>query len=217
MKKNFVKLGALAVAVTLALVFAACAQPTDESAGAGTPTIIRLYLDKQAEALVTADATVKLTVGTLDAELLALNQFRWVNGGKTAYTLDSFSGLDPLDTLYLESATIKLTMLDPTAPTVGNVTVDVEDGKGYYVDIELVDLTFDSLDFGKIYSGSDSFYIKCTTDDGPINGAQDGDYYYTPDHLTRDSDPVFAPQTNDYIQTVDLSPGINELHFKYFN
>jgi hypothetical protein len=46
MKKTFVKLGVLAVA--LALVFASCAQPTDEE-GSSTkaPTIVRLRLDKQ--------------------------------------------------------------------------------------------------------------------------------------------------------------------------
>ncbi|MDR1250836.1 MAG: hypothetical protein LBK62_01590 [Treponema sp.] len=46
MKKNFVRLGVLAAA--LALIFAACAQPTDESSsGPNAPTIIRLHLDKQ--------------------------------------------------------------------------------------------------------------------------------------------------------------------------
>ncbi|MDR1252539.1 MAG: hypothetical protein LBK62_10280 [Treponema sp.] len=46
MKKTFVRLGVLAAA--LVLIFAACAQPTDESSsGPNAPTIIRLHLDKQ--------------------------------------------------------------------------------------------------------------------------------------------------------------------------
>jgi hypothetical protein len=107
-------------------------------------------------------------------------------------------------------------MVNTATPVAGNVTVDVEDGKGYYVDIELVNLTYDSLDFGKIYSGSDSFYIACTVASGPINGVTNATYLYTPDHLTLDSDPVTNQYAYDLIQPVDLSPGINELHFKHF-
>jgi hypothetical protein len=45
MKKNLLKLGALAVA--LVVLFAACAQPTEEaSSGSNKDTIIRLYLDR---------------------------------------------------------------------------------------------------------------------------------------------------------------------------
>lgn len=46
MKKTFVRLGVLAAA--LALIFVACAQPTEESSsGPNAPTIVRLHLDKQ--------------------------------------------------------------------------------------------------------------------------------------------------------------------------
>jgi hypothetical protein len=55
MKKTLVKLGAAALALTLALVFAACAQPTEESSGPNAPTIIRLYLDRDDATLVATD------------------------------------------------------------------------------------------------------------------------------------------------------------------
>jgi hypothetical protein len=62
MKKTFVKLGVLAVA--LALVFAACAQPTDEEEGSGTnaPTIVRLHLDKQ-ETVDFVNTTFEIRIG----------------------------------------------------------------------------------------------------------------------------------------------------------
>jgi hypothetical protein len=224
MKKNFVKLGALAFAVTLALVFAACAQPTDESAGgAGTPTIIRLYLDRQALPRVASGGADKLlfTVGTLDEELLAdttqsagAGRFRWVNGGVTSPTSkDGY--IEDVETPYLLSQDTALNAIFTTSSVVGNVAVDVEDGKGYYVDIELVDMTYDSIDQGKVFAGSDSFYISCVVTGTP-NGAVAGTYYYTPDHTSFHSDPTPGNETYDRIETVDLSPGINELHFKYF-
>jgi hypothetical protein len=216
MKKNFVKLGALALAVTLALVFAACAQPTDESAGAGTPTIIRLYLDRQALPAIAAAGADKLlfTVGTLDADEKELGTFRWVNGKVNAHDTNSGGDMDDPETLFLQSQdTALFAILDGT--DVGNVAVDVEDGKGYYVDIELVDMTYDSVDQGKVFSGSDSFYIACKVTGTP-NGTTSGTtYYYTPDHTSVHSDPL--TQSWDQIDTVDLAPGINELHFKYFS
>ena len=83
MKKNFVKQGALAVAVTLTLIFAACAQPVDEAAGADTPTILRVYLDRQALPSIIDDGTDSLlfTVGTLDAEAKELGNMRFINDG----------------------------------------------------------------------------------------------------------------------------------------
>jgi hypothetical protein len=61
MKKTFVRLGVLAAA--LALIFGACAQPTDESAsGPNAPTIIRLHLDKQ-ETVNFAGAIFEIRVG----------------------------------------------------------------------------------------------------------------------------------------------------------
>ena len=217
MKKNFVKLGALAVAVTLALVFAACAQPTDESTGAGTPTIIRLYLDRQAAPEIGASGpTLQLFVGTVDADSLETGAPRWVNNTKDdATSIPGTADYDPIDTLYLESAVI--TPLGITAGVPGNIAVDVEDGKGYYIDIELINLTYDSVDFGKTYSGSDSFYLACEVATDVVNGLAAGTYYYTPDHMSVASDPLTAGTTWDQVQTVDLSPGINEIRLKYFN
>ena len=226
MKKNFVKPGALAVAVTLAFVFAACAQPTDESAGAGSPTIIRLYLDRQDRPNITSGSDqLEFTVGTLDLDyqgsgylMNTSGAHRFVNGKVKAHDTNYYGDMDPVDTLYLQSKETPLyAIYNTTGSVVGNVAVDVEDGKGYYVDIELINMTYDSIDQGKVYSGSDSFYIACTvTSGGPgtPNGATGGTYYYTPDHTSLHSDP----QTSSYdrIDTVDLSPGINELHFKYF-
>jgi hypothetical protein len=62
MKKTFVKLGVLAVA--LALIFASCAQPTDEEEGSGTkaPTIVRLHLDKQ-QTTDFADVQFEIRIG----------------------------------------------------------------------------------------------------------------------------------------------------------
>jgi hypothetical protein len=230
MKKNLVKLGALALAVTLALVFAACAQPTDESAGgAGTPTIIRLYLDRQALPAIAAAGADKLlfTVGTLDEDLLAdttvstgTSRFRWVNSSVNSHTLDRYNtDMDDPETLFLKSQDTELkAVYTATGSVVGNVAVNVEDGKGYYVDIELVDMTYDSIDQGKVFAGSDSFYISCKVTSGGIgpNGAGPGVYYYTPDHTSFHSDPTSGNETYDRIETVDLSPGVNELHFKYF-
>jgi hypothetical protein len=56
MKKTFIKLGAAAIVLTLALVFASCAQPTEEgSSGPNAPTIIRLYLDRDDASLFAGD------------------------------------------------------------------------------------------------------------------------------------------------------------------
>jgi hypothetical protein len=53
MKKTLIKLGAAAIVLALALVFASCAQPTEEgSSGPNAPTIIRLYLDRDDATLV---------------------------------------------------------------------------------------------------------------------------------------------------------------------
>jgi hypothetical protein len=48
MKKTLKKLGVLAFALVLTMMFVACAQPTDEEGDSGVkaPTIIRLYLDR---------------------------------------------------------------------------------------------------------------------------------------------------------------------------
>ncbi|MDR1253194.1 MAG: hypothetical protein LBK62_13705 [Treponema sp.] len=63
MKKTLVKLGAAALALTLALVFAACAQPTEESSGPNAPTIIRLVLDRDGGITTIPGGVFQLRVG----------------------------------------------------------------------------------------------------------------------------------------------------------
>jgi hypothetical protein len=59
MKKNLLKSGALVLALVLAMVFAACEQPTDEGeGGAGSPTLIRLYLDRDDATIEPGDSLV---------------------------------------------------------------------------------------------------------------------------------------------------------------
>ena len=63
MKKTLVKLGVLAAALALALVVVSCEQPTDEgSSGPGSPTIIRLYLDRD-DGTIAAGDTLEIRVG----------------------------------------------------------------------------------------------------------------------------------------------------------
>ncbi|MDR0583430.1 MAG: hypothetical protein LBG57_03665 [Treponema sp.] len=59
MKKTFVKLGLLALA--LAFVLVSCAQPTEEAGGPNAPTIIRLYLDRD-DATLEPDDEVEIRV-----------------------------------------------------------------------------------------------------------------------------------------------------------
>jgi hypothetical protein len=226
MKKHLMKLGALAVAAALALAFAACAQPTDESSGAGTPTILRLYLDKDlTQTTIQGSPQIQIRVGTLDPEakennLTTNNAIPFQNSNVTTYRRDGNGDVDPFSTLYLE--TPQTTLLTSSGTVAGNVTNDVEDAHGYYVDLELVNRTFDSLDRDKIYTGSDSFYLEFeqlggtaigSTGTNPIVVGQK--YYYTPDNLSTSADP--DDKDNGRIQPIDLSPGVNVIRLRYFN
>jgi hypothetical protein len=190
MKKTFVKLGLLAMA--LAFVLVSCAQPTEE-AGGGTkaPTIIRLYLDRDDATLAPNDQFIIAVGEELYGYGNGNGNFPYASNPDAAGTVEN-SGRTNADAMTAanrkqvtsippdraaSTGTTVLQLLDPKKKVLssGQVTVGATiaagndpagttiqvDAKGiYYVDVPLVNLTVASKDRGSVYAGSISGWVE---------------------------------------------------------
>ncbi|MDR1252624.1 MAG: hypothetical protein LBK62_10750 [Treponema sp.] len=185
MKKTFIKLGAAAIVLTLALVFASCAQPTEEgSSGPNAPTIIRLYLDRDDATLVDGNIIqfrvgeeLQIGVANYPAAVITDSAGTAEPGAKTgaiiepvdrtrviaipwdrAHNVDTVLSNQNPKKKFLDSGLITL---KPTyAGGDGGSTIQVNAKGVYYVDVELINQTVASKDRGSIFDASISGYVE---------------------------------------------------------
>jgi hypothetical protein len=211
MKKNFIKLGAVALVLVLTLIFAACEQPTEEEVK--FDTVIRLWFEKSGKSLDATDI-IAIDLGRFEADTwTALTQPGAVDaslissGTAAAPTFAAGKGADamvfdrtvggvkvpPIRTLAKDgiSHTGSSDPYTPSGGTVSGITI-VQDmitqtKEGTYVDLFLyrtLQADAGGSDLSEVWQKSGSYYVKLYVEQG-TGGMPTGVYIYTPGATSR--------------------------------